>query len=147
MRGSEIFPSNYVKADDLPETGVRVVMANVEMEKIGDDEKPVLYFHGKEKGLVLNKTNWNNIAFIHGDESDEWEGKPIIIFPTTTDFQGRTVACIRVREDKSKKAAPKHSASAGKRTQAQEPPPNTGQVGEGYAGHLDDEIPFAPHWK
>jgi len=29
---------------------------------VGDDhDKPVLYFKGKEKGLIVNKTNANNI--------------------------------------------------------------------------------------
>src|ERR1041384_3437644 len=117
MRGTDVFPSNYIKAADLQGRQVRVLMANVEMEKIGDDEKPVLYFHGKEKGLVLNRTNWNNIALAYGDESDEWEGKTLVLFPATTDFQGRTVDCVRVRPAPGKAVANKPAPKK------QEPPP------------------------
>lgn len=137
---SEAFPSNYIAASDLQGHHVPVVMADVRQEEVGKDNelKYVLYFHGKEKGLILNVTNWNNIADVYGDDSDGWTGKQIVLFPATTDYQGRTVPCVRVKGP-DKKSPAKHSAAAGKRAQ-QEPPP--AQPGEGFAGHLDDEIPF-----
>ena len=59
MRISSAFPSKYLKAADLQDKQVTVRMSHVETETIGDDDRPVLYFQGKEKGLVLNKTNAN----------------------------------------------------------------------------------------
>lgn len=97
MKVSEAFPSQYLKAADLNGRNVSLTIKNVDIETIGDDRKPVAYFEGKEKGLVLNKTNANTIAFAYGDDMDEWRGGEIIIFPTTTDFQGRTVDAIRVK--------------------------------------------------
>ncbi len=70
MKINEAFPSNYLKAADLQDREVTVTMADVKMEKLGDDSRPVLYFRGKEKGLVLNKTNANNIASRYGDDTD-----------------------------------------------------------------------------
>ena len=60
-------------------------------------EKPVLYFRGKQKGLVLNKTNGNAIAELHGEEMDDWPGKEITIFPTTTEYKGKRADCIRIK--------------------------------------------------
>ena len=69
MRISAAFPSKYLKAADLQGKQVTVVMSHVTMETIGDDERPVLYFKGKDKGLVLNKTNANTIADAFGDDT------------------------------------------------------------------------------
>lgn len=108
MRVSEAFPSNYIKAGDLNGGSPRVVINHVKLEDIGDDRKPVVYFKGKEKGLVLNKTNANNIATLYGDDMDDWSGKEIVLFPAMVDFQGRTVEAIRVRgvQAKDRKADP-----------------------------------------
>lgn len=97
MRASEAYPSKYLKAGDLRGNNVKVVIDRVVMEDIGDSEKPVIFFVGKEKGLVLNKTNANNIVILYGDEMDDWSAREIVLFPAMVDFQGRTVEAIRVR--------------------------------------------------
>lgn len=91
------FPSNYLKAADLQGRRVTVQIAGVNMEDIGGDHKPILSFIGKEKGLVLNKTNANMITEIVGsDETNDWQGHSIVLYPTKTDFQGKRVDAIRV---------------------------------------------------
>lgn len=122
MRSGDVFPSKYIKAADLQDRPVKVVMAHCEVEKIGDDKKPVLYFDGKEKGLVLNVTNWRSIAKMYGDDSDGWAGKPITLIPAVTDFRGETTECVRIKPETPGKAAAKPTENPG-------------------AG-LDDEIPF-----
>jgi len=94
---NDLFPSKYVKASDLKGRDVEVTIRTVEVEKIDEDERPVLYFQGMDKGLVLNRTNANSIAKLHGGEVSKWAGKTITLFPTETDFKGEQVACIRVR--------------------------------------------------
>ena len=64
------------------------------------NKKPVVYFkEGKEKkGLGLCITNARTIAAMYGGfETEKWIGKKITLFPTTTEFGGRTVDCIRIR--------------------------------------------------
>src|SRR5262245_40173132 len=91
------FPSTYLKAADLQGRRITVAIAAVKMEDIGSDTKPVLHFQGKDKGLVLNKTNANMISEICGtDETDDWSGKRVVLYPTKTDFQGKRVDAIRV---------------------------------------------------
>lgn len=125
MHISTAFPSTYLKAADLQGRTVRVIMDKVVMEEIGSGEqKPILYFVGKERGLVLNKTNATNISLMHGDDTDAWQGKEMVLFTAFVDFQGKTVPAIRIRpvmpQDGVAKPAPAPVA----------PPP------------LDDNIPF-----
>jgi hypothetical protein len=96
------FPSKYLSAADLQDKPHTLIMQRVEMETIGgDDKKPVLYFSKSQKGLVLNKTNSKQIAAQYGDDTDEWEGKPIVLFPAMVDYKGDTVEAIRVRAPKA----------------------------------------------
>jgi hypothetical protein len=97
MKISEAFPSNFLKAGDLQGRAVRVTMGEVILQDIGDGEKPVLHFDGKDRGLVLNKTNASMIAELYGDSTEDWVGKVIEIYPDKTSFQGRIVDCLRVR--------------------------------------------------
>ena len=101
------FPSQYLKAADLQGRRVTVTIADVKMEDIGGDHKPVLRFQGKDKGMVLNKTNASLIAEIaRSDETDEWSGVKIVLYPTKTDFQGKRVDAIRV-DDPARGSTPK----------------------------------------
>jgi hypothetical protein len=125
MKISNAFPSKYIRAADLQDRQHELTMQHVEMENIGDDDKkPVLFFAGKQKGLVLNKTNSRAIASAYGDDTDTWEGKKVILFPAMVDFRGDSVEAIRV---KVPKAAPAKTA----------PGDN-----ENPAPEMSDEIPF-----
>lgn len=131
MRMSTAFPSKYLRAADLQGRDVTVTIERVEMADIGDgDEKPVIYFRGKEKGLVLNKTNAGSISDALGDETEDWTGAAIIIFPTKTDYQGKRVDAIRVRVPRQVPRAEKAAPPTGNGEGAEHP----------YAD--DQEIPF-----
>jgi hypothetical protein len=97
------FPSKYLKASDIPDgQRISVVLDRVEIENPAgngdpDDNKPVLYFVGKQKGMVLNKTNSNTIAAALGSETESWHGKTIQLYASETSFDGRMVACVRVK--------------------------------------------------
>jgi len=96
----EAFPSKWLKADDLQGRACVVTISRLASEDVGDDtEKPVLYFAGKAKGLVLNKTNANIIAEVLGtDEMNDWRGRAITLYPTRVEFQGKKVNAIRVQD-------------------------------------------------
>jgi arabinogalactan endo-1,4-beta-galactosidase len=97
MKISSAFPSDYLKAADLQGRAVQVIMRCVEMREIGGEPKPILYFEGKDRGMVVNKTNANKIAEMFGDDTDNWAGEEIVLFEAMVEFQGKTVAAIRVR--------------------------------------------------
>jgi arabinogalactan endo-1,4-beta-galactosidase len=127
MKISSAFPSKYLRAADLDDRQVKVAISQITMEEVGTGEepKPVLYFEGKDKGVVLNKTNASTIAAVYGDDTDDWIGAEIILFGAMVDFQGRSVAAIRC------KIPPRKPAS--KPQISPDPRP---------VDPIDDEIPF-----
>lgn len=99
MKTGAMFPSRYVKEADLQGKHIRVKIQSVQMEAVGQDEseKPVVYFQGKKKGLCLNKINASMIEEISGsDDTDNWAGVEIVLYPSRTEYQGKRVPCIRV---------------------------------------------------
>lgn len=137
-----LYPSTYLKAGDLQGKPVNVTIRAVVMEKIGSDIKPVLYFQGKEKGMVLNKTNGMTIAQAYGHDTEDWAGGAIVVFPAYVDFQGKQVEGLRVRMPERQAAGGARASVApnarDRATAAQapvdEPPP--------YDNGFDDEVPF-----
>jgi len=103
MKVNEAFPGQYLKADDLGTARPVVTISEGKLEDIGGDQKPVAYFRGKQRGLVLNKTNATHISEITGtDEMDDWAGATFALFATKTEYQGKRVPCIRIAEVEAK---------------------------------------------
>jgi len=63
-------------------------------------KKPVLTFTKGKKGMVLNKTNAKAIAEMYGTDAEFWKGKEIILFATTCQAFGKTVDCVRVKNQR-----------------------------------------------
>lgn len=109
MKIDSAFPSKYLSAGDLGDSQPVVQIARVAVEEVGrdGDSKPILYFVGKSKGMVLNKTNAKKIGLLCGSvETDDWAGKSIRLYATETEFAGETVPCIRVKEAGKNQPAP-----------------------------------------
>ena len=130
FNASEVYASdsNWLKAADLQKREHKVRIKDVALAELPADEKGKthkkleLHFVGRDKTLLLNKTNSEAISYLHGPNTDDWIGKDVIIFPTMVDFGGRSVEAIRLRPV---------MASA---TRPPEPPP--------VASIDDDDIPF-----
>ena len=93
------FPSKYVRASDLGSTKVKVTISHLKLEDVGGDgeRKPVLYFNGKEKGFVLNRTNANKLSELAGtDDYSLWGGLEVKLYATTTEYKGKETPCIRI---------------------------------------------------
>ncbi len=146
MRIGEAFPSKYLKAADLPDgqfvpvTIERVELQNVAGNDSPEETKPILHFVGKEKGMVMNRTNSQEIANAFGDETDDWMGKRVLIYATTTLFQGKTVACLRVKVPKATPANRTPAAPAPAAKTAPKPPEYQGEPEA--APIQNDDIPF-----
>lgn len=115
MKVSECFPSKYVAAADLDGRVITLRIRSVTLEEMmGHDKKmtrkPVVWFHGTEKGFVLNVTNARTIAGLHGDEMDNWKDKRISIYATRVRAFGTVQDAIRVKEELP--ATPKPQAQA-----------------------------------
>jgi len=108
---------------------IRAVIEAVQVEDVknedGLEKKLVAHFVGKEKTLILNRTNCETLEQIIGvDDYGAWAGHTIVLFPTTTKFGTKTVPCLRIRAVQAAAAPPP-------------PPPPSPQTVDS-----DDEIPF-----
>ena len=96
MRVSEKYSGRFLKAADLQGRELHVQIAQVaEDVEVGKDKEPkdVLLFFDQKKGLVLNSTNAQILGEVLGDNSDDWLGARIVLYPTETAMG----AGIRVR--------------------------------------------------
>ena len=91
------FPSTSIKASDLQGKTRTLTIMDCRMDKIGDDEKPFLFFRETDKSLVLNKTNSQALADAYTPETSSWIGKPIEMFSMKVSYAGSMVDGIRLR--------------------------------------------------
>ena len=143
MNIHDAFPSRFIRAADLKGSVARVKIGRIEYEDVGNDQKLVLYFENKEKGLVVNKTNGMAIAAEYGPETDGWVGATVEMFAMKVPFQGQQVDSIRLRFPKQAPARPTIVSNARARAEmvsANEAPPDTGF--DEIRDDPDDDIPF-----
>ena len=98
---------NYLAASDLKGKPRVAQITEVEFTEFEDDGrkkvKPVVTFENISKPLILNKTNAKAIAELLDDETDDWIGEKICIYPTIVAFGNKDVDAVRVRAVPSKK--------------------------------------------
>jgi hypothetical protein len=146
---SEMFPSKFLKASDIDQD-YEVTIVEVSTDTVGQgdqaEEKFIVHFEQFDKGIVLNKTNAGLIAAQHGEDTDGWIGKKIVLTVEDVAYQGKIVPAIRVRRPARPTTPTRKPLPAGKplpaaqahaRTQAK--PQSQGEVQNQDA---DDSVPF-----
>jgi hypothetical protein len=97
------FPTKYVRGVELDGRDVNLTIHDIEpghelKGRNGEtDTGLVLYFEETEKMLVLNKTNAQSIAKLHGGELKDWIGKRVTLYPAQVQAFGDTHEAVRVR--------------------------------------------------
>ncbi len=151
MKRSDVFSGKYLKAEDLSGHTVTVTIECTNMEDINNqqtgktEQKAVVYFRGKEKGLVLNQINWTSIEDQYGDETDGWPGRQITLFATTTPFGNKIVPCLRIKPGQSAPVAQAEEfiqQQVAPRTAQTAPACNMDGVEQSQQVTPDDDIPF-----
>jgi hypothetical protein len=120
---------SFLKQEDLQGKTPRVVIASVGLDDVKDNDtgktekKLVMHFVGKDKALILNRTNCESLEEIVGtDDYASWVGHSVVLFTDpTVKFGGKTVGGLRIRAVNGVAPPP--------------PPPPV-------ATEDDDEIPF-----
>jgi hypothetical protein len=126
---NDVFGGGFLKAEDLAGKSPTVKIERVEVKDFDDGKKLILHFEGKDKALVCNKTNASIIEEVLGSgDTDDWEGKKIVLLVKKVEFQGKLVPAIRVSLEPPKSA------------QAARPPEPAPAPADNDGG--DDEIPF-----
>lgn len=96
---NQLFPSKYLNAAALEGESRTVTIAKVDFEPVGQDRqmKPVCYFRGEARGLILNKTNATAIASEAGSsDTDDWVGLSVMLTTAVVTYQGRPLEALRV---------------------------------------------------
>lgn len=102
----DAFPSKYINSGDLNGKDLRLVMGQIVMENIQGQMKPVIYFHGHDKSLVLNVTNSRTIEKMYGPNTNDWIGRPVTLYTAEIEFKGETTEGVRVRSFQTPKSGP-----------------------------------------
>jgi hypothetical protein len=88
----------FLKGEDLDE-GERTVVTIKTAEEVNfpsGDTVPVLSFLELDQKLTLNKTRIKKLVEILGDDTDEWVGKKISLYPIDVQYQGKTMPGVAV---------------------------------------------------
>src|SRR5262245_17110877 len=124
----DIYGSKFLSAADV-KTPVVARIERIDHEKFARPGEPtrikaVAYFKGGKKGMVINKTNANNLAAAFGKKFADWVDKRVTVKAEPTNFGGKPTLGLRlypVNGDGAVKVAPPP------------PPPKD---------DMDDEIPW-----
>lgn len=97
---SDWCPAPHLEAADLNGGDVKVTIESFSREVVGaeQEECPTIKFKEFNRTMVVNKTNKNRLVRHFGNRLPHWVGKEVTLYPSETDFGGKTVPCIRVRE-------------------------------------------------
>jgi hypothetical protein len=101
---NDAFPSTFLKAYDLKGKTPTVTIDRVEFQQVRGgrtgsvETKPIVYFTGKGKGLLLNKTNARAILAIAGSAiTEDWTGVAITLYATVDTFGQQRHDVIRIK--------------------------------------------------
>lgn len=76
----------------------------------------VITLEAPHKPMILNATNQKSIARLYGTDTDDWIGKQITLYASTTQLAGEQVECLRIRPTVGK--APKRAINDDRFTKA-----------------------------
>ena len=112
MKLNEMFPSKYVKGEDLGGQAFTITIDHIQPERMRPNpqspevEKYVLYTAEGKKVIVLSKVLAQQIARLVGsDDTDQWTGKKIKIYPEPQTVAGVPRVAIRAKSASNGEAA------------------------------------------
>jgi hypothetical protein len=108
MKLTEMFPKRFATGEDLQGKAVTLTVQGVNSEKMHPQrnapevDRWVLYFKETKKGVILSRTLAYQIAGILGsDDTEQWIGKRIMLYPQPMNVAGKQVVAIRARAAKN----------------------------------------------
>jgi hypothetical protein len=113
MKKSQVFKSDFLRADDVANGDLTLTITSVEFETFKYNggkaqEKAVLHFKETDKKLPLNSTNWDRVVSVTSeDDTDGWPGKCITLYQDNywDEDEQQSKPCIRVSTIKPTGAA------------------------------------------
>ena len=119
---SDCYGGKFMKAEDVQGKPFKDTIERVVGEKMQDGRlRAVVYFQGREKGIVLNATRHKFVVGLaKSKDSADWVGLTVGVRAGVTDFGGKDVGCIVFEA----------------------PPKTAPQKAEEIAADLNDNIPW-----
>jgi len=105
MKLNKMFPRKYASGADLNGNPVTVTIKTITAEQMSPrpgqppTENFVIYFSETVKGVILTRALAEQIAqVLLTDETDEWTGKKITLYPQPMNVAGTQRIAIRARK-------------------------------------------------
>lgn len=118
------YPTKYLSPVDLTDKDGNYVdanatvrsfsMVNVRLQDGASKPKPILHFEGKQKGMIINKTNARTLERLLGWDTDKWVGKKIGLVVEKIKAFGEMMDVIKVTEPIATGAKPATVLKEGK---------------------------------
>lgn len=104
---SELYAGKYFKTEDLKGKPFKGIVTRVSVEKMTDGRaKAVIYFEGRDRGVVLNGTRHDVMCQLaKSKDTDDWIGAEVVVCAGVTSYQGKRTGCIEFRAP-AKKTTP-----------------------------------------
>ena len=97
MDVSSFLGGNFLTHLDLPAPWLTWTVSQVQQQLVGTDQKICLIFaEFPAKPLACNKTNLARAAELYSTNANAWTGRPLLVYRSTTTFQGTSRLCVRV---------------------------------------------------
>jgi hypothetical protein len=98
--------SKYFRASDFTEEIIGTI-GSVESAEFKNDDgsaavKPVLHFQDQPQALVLNKTNFTALSLMFGEDTNDWIGAKVALYPSRVEFKGKVMPTIKVKRAPTK---------------------------------------------
>jgi hypothetical protein len=97
---NDLIPSRYLKAHELQGRSPIVTIDRVAAEVTGRkrETKPVVYFVGKAKGMLINRTLATAITQIAGSPlTENWRGVKVQLIATTATYGDQSYPVVRIQ--------------------------------------------------
>lgn len=113
----DMIQSKFLRKEDFDEDQVCTIK-DCKLEQVGKDDSPeerwVLYFRERDKGMVLNITTIRVLEQAYGGDTDHWVGNKVMVYvDPNVSFGGKVVGGLRLRTPKKQAVkAPEAKAEA-----------------------------------
>lgn len=113
MKASDFLGGDFIKGDDVKAGPKKVTITGVEVAKFDKNGKTerklqlVVDDAGDSKKVTLNATNLTAVQDAYGNETDEWEGKKVVLYhDPTVSYGGKRIGGLRIKVPGQKAVVP-----------------------------------------
>jgi len=100
MDVSSFMGGNFFSQVDLASPVQVMTINKVDQQLVGQgpqaEQKICVSFNESAKPLALNKTNLKRVAALYSTDANQWPGKQLLVYRSSTTFSGQPKLCVRI---------------------------------------------------